>query len=329
MSCTPRAWKSSPEWLAAASASSSPSSGSPARSITAACSGLFADRGKTGVLALPAVNANVPSAASAATAPRCRDSTKPDRTTSASTGFTATSAGDNCSEGHRTIMVPCRPLGAGISMRAVVQRVTQASVTVDGQVTGAIDEGAGPGLLVPRRRHLRGHHGHSGQTRQEALGPAHPRRREDPAKTSAPRCSWSASSPCAATRTRAAAPPGRRPRPGPVAEPLVNAVIRRTQEPGSARRDGEVRRRHEGRARQRRPGHADPGAVTRRNGPVPDKEEKPQPAATLALVQPGLLALRAAEQRQLVRRRVRRAAVAPPPAIRSSGSGRRPWCWGC
>jgi len=33
-------------------------------------------------------------------------------------------------------------------MRAVVQRVTQASVTVDGQVTGAIDEGAGPGLLV-------------------------------------------------------------------------------------------------------------------------------------------------------------------------------------
>ena len=30
-------------------------------------------------------------------------------------------------------------------MRAVVQRVTQASVTVDGQVTGAID---GPGLLV-------------------------------------------------------------------------------------------------------------------------------------------------------------------------------------
>jgi D-tyrosyl-tRNA(Tyr) deacylase len=35
--------------------------------------------------------------------------------------------------------VPCRP------MRAVVQRVTQASVTVDGQVIGAIAE---PGLVV-------------------------------------------------------------------------------------------------------------------------------------------------------------------------------------
>lgn len=33
-------------------------------------------------------------------------------------------------------------------MRAVVQRVSQASVTVDGQLTGTIDEGAGPGLLV-------------------------------------------------------------------------------------------------------------------------------------------------------------------------------------
>ena len=108
MSFTPWTWKSSPEWLAAASASSSPSSGSPARSIATACSGLLDERGKTGALAMPAVNANVPSAASATMVPRCRDSTNPDRITSASTGLAATSPTDNCSKGVTRTLWPLR-----------------------------------------------------------------------------------------------------------------------------------------------------------------------------------------------------------------------------
>ena len=55
--------------------------------MAAACSGLFADRGKNGTPVLPALMTWVPSAARPATAPRCRDSVKPDRMTSASTGL--------------------------------------------------------------------------------------------------------------------------------------------------------------------------------------------------------------------------------------------------
>ena len=85
---TPSTWKSSPEWLAAASASSSESRPRPQRSIATACSGLFADRGRNGTPVCPTPMTWRPSAASPATAPRCRDSVKPDRTTSATTGFT-------------------------------------------------------------------------------------------------------------------------------------------------------------------------------------------------------------------------------------------------
>src|SRR6185436_19146610 len=94
--------------------------------MAVACSGLFAERGKNGTAVSPALTTWVPSAARPATAPRCRDSTMPERTTSATTGFT--------------------PLCSGkIVMHAVVQRVSRASVAVDGQVAGAIEE---PGLLV-------------------------------------------------------------------------------------------------------------------------------------------------------------------------------------
>src|ERR1700691_4695864 len=141
---TPSTWKSSPEWLPAASASSSPFRSSPQRSIAVACNGLFADRGKKGTPVWPTLITWIPSASSPATAPRCRDSAKPERTTSAITGFTPL-----CSVKivmHEVCPVPC-PVAQGTlpCMRAVIQRVSRASVTVDGEVVGAIEE---PGLLV-------------------------------------------------------------------------------------------------------------------------------------------------------------------------------------
>ncbi len=67
--------------------------------MAAACSGLLDERGKTGAFALPAVNANRPAGPIATMLPRCRDSTNPDRITSASTGLAATSLTDNSSQG--------------------------------------------------------------------------------------------------------------------------------------------------------------------------------------------------------------------------------------
>ena len=61
--------------------------------MAVACSGLFAERGKNGTAVSPALITWVPSAARPATAPRCRDSTKPERTTSATTGFTPLCSG--------------------------------------------------------------------------------------------------------------------------------------------------------------------------------------------------------------------------------------------
>ncbi len=77
--------------------------------MATACSGLFDERGKTGVLALPTENANVPSGASATTVPRCLDSRNPDLITSASTGLAATSLTDNCSQGVTRILWPLGP----------------------------------------------------------------------------------------------------------------------------------------------------------------------------------------------------------------------------
>jgi hypothetical protein len=57
--------------------------------MAAAWNGLFDERGNIGASAVPADSSTLPSAPMAAIAPRWRDSTKPERITSASTGFVA------------------------------------------------------------------------------------------------------------------------------------------------------------------------------------------------------------------------------------------------
>ena len=127
-------------------------------------------------------------------------------------------------------------------MRAVVQRVTQASVTVDGQAVGAISE---PGLLA-------------------LVGVTHDDTPEQAAKlaaklwglrildgekscsdVSAPLLVISQFTLYADTRK------GRRPTwqaaaPGPVAEPLVDAVVSSLRELGARVQTGVLRSRHEG-----------------------------------------------------------------------------------
>ena len=88
-----RCGTASPEWLAHASASSSPSRSSPARNMPTAWIGLFDERGKTGRSGSPSRQSSLPSAASATTEPRWQPSTKSLRTTSAST---ADCASDVC-----------------------------------------------------------------------------------------------------------------------------------------------------------------------------------------------------------------------------------------
>lgn len=65
-----------------------------ARRTPAACIGLLADRGKTGAVTSPRASSTAPSAPSTTRLPRCRPSTKPDRTTSARTGGTTGESAD-------------------------------------------------------------------------------------------------------------------------------------------------------------------------------------------------------------------------------------------
>ena len=83
-------------------------------------------------------------------------------------------------------------------MRAVVQRVSQASVSVDGRVTGAIDE---PGLMV-------------------LVGVTHTDTPDQAAKLAAKL--WGLLS---ADTRKGRRPSWRAAAPGPVAEPLVDAVV--------------------------------------------------------------------------------------------------------
>ncbi|MGH3068442.1 MAG: D-aminoacyl-tRNA deacylase [Streptosporangiaceae bacterium] len=119
-------------------------------------------------------------------------------------------------------------------MRAVVQRVTQASVTVDGQAVGAIAE---PGLLV-----LVGvTHGDTPETAAKLAAKLWGLRILDGEKScsdvSAPLLVISQFTLYADTRK------GRRPTwqaaaPGPVAEPLVDAVISSLRELGASVQTG-------------------------------------------------------------------------------------------
>ena len=151
---------------------------------------------------------------------------------------------------------PVDPHRKIVPMRAVVQRVLQASVTVDGKVVGAID---GPGLLV-----LLGvtHDDGPGQVawmarkiwdlRHAARGAVRLRRR-------ARRSSWSASSRCTATPARAGGPPGTPPRPGEVSEPVYEQVCAELERLGATVARGRVRRGHAGEPGQRRAGDAGAG----------------------------------------------------------------------
>ncbi len=157
-------------------------------------------------------------------------------------------------------------------MRAVVQRVSRASVAVDGNVVGEIDE---PGLLV-------------------LVGVTHDDTPELAAKLAAKlwglrildgekSCSDVGAPLLVISQFTLYADlaKGRRPSwsaaaPGPVAEPLVSAVIQALRDGRGPRADRRLRRRHEGVAGQRRPRHhhhrpvtAYPGAEALADGASP------------------------------------------------------------
>ena len=151
----------------------------------------------------------------------------------------------------------CR-YGTMARVRAVVQVVDGASVTVDGQVVGSIE---GAGLLV-----LLGvtHGDGAEQARRLATKIWGLRILADETSASdlgAPVLVVSQFTLYADTSK------GRRPgwsaaAPGPVAEPVVDAVLRCAARARCARADGRVRRAHAGLAGQRRPVHTRPGRLT-------------------------------------------------------------------
>ena len=142
----------------------------------------------------------------------------------------------------------------GDPMRVVVQRVDGARVVVDGEVVGSIE---GPGLCV-----LVGvTHDDTAEIAQRLADKVHDMRLFDadalrdrlpgldlPAGQGSPRgvgrpmpgcpCWSSASSRSTPRPARAGGPPGSRPRPRPVAEPLVAAFAERLRERGATVAEG-------------------------------------------------------------------------------------------
>ena len=110
-----------------------------------------------------------------------------------------------------------------------MQRVSRASVAVDGEVKGAIEE---PGLLVlvgvthddtPRAGR---------QARGQAVGPAHPGRREILLRRGRSAAGDQPVHPLRETLAKGRRPSWSAAAPGPVAEPLVDAVVAGPAEPG-------------------------------------------------------------------------------------------------
>ena len=153
------------QWLPQASASSSPSRASPARSMASACRGFIAERGET----------------RASTAPCARRSNRRRRRpASAPDGWIPrTPSGRPQQPMTQKTLYPLSSPSLGISlehemmgaMRAVVQRVSSASVVVDGVTVGGDRRAraAGPGRRDPHRQP-----GGGRQARRQTLGPAHP-----------------------------------------------------------------------------------------------------------------------------------------------------------
>ena len=165
-------------------------------------------------------------------------------------------------------------------MRAVVQRVSQASVTVDGKVVGALAE---PGLLVLPRRHPRRRPRRGRLDWPARSGTCGSCATSGPPPTSARRCWWSASSRCTATPARAAARPGRPPRPAPVSEPLYDAFCAELERLGARVERGVFGADMQVELGQRRPGDADRRVLKRLRHPQSsDKHGDFAPAAIIA-----------------------------------------------
>ena len=170
---TPSTWKSSPEWLAAASASSSPSSSSPARSMAVACSGLFADRGKNGTAVSPALitwRAVGGQARDRAAMPRLGEARAHDL------GDHGVHAIVFRKDRHARSVPSSR--GAPGSLRCYAGSGAAGEPGQRGRGRARRRRDRGAGTAGPGRRDPRRHPGAGRQARRQAVGPAHPRRRE-------------------------------------------------------------------------------------------------------------------------------------------------------
>ena len=145
-----------------------------------------------------------------------------------------------------------------LALRAVVQRVRSARVRVDGETVVAemaagllalvgVARGDGPEQARELAQKL---------VQLRVFADARGRMNRVARSRSAARSAWSRSSRCSATRARAGARPGARPRRPSAAEPLVEARRRGGAARRRARRHRTLPGAHGGRARERRPGHA-------------------------------------------------------------------------